>query len=127
MSNRIQWIQHKGKRILFGNWSGIREEAEYLRAIEELEAEILKQPKGHRVLTLLDQSGSIATPAITERSKRMIATAKEKGIPDSPTALVGNTGFQKAIIQAMQFFRRDIYIADSIEAGKDWLIEQADE
>lgn len=126
MSERIRWIQHKGKKILFVDYSRLQDEEKYLRAIEEMEAEVLKQPKGKKILTLVDGTDSIATTVITERSKRMMATSKESGIPDSPTALVGMTGFKKAIIQAMQFFRPDIHISDSIEAAKDWLIEQVD-
>jgi hypothetical protein len=34
---------------------------------------------------------------------------KRMGISDSPTALVGNTGFSKAVALANQFFRPDIY------------------
>ncbi len=125
MSNRFQWIEYKGHKILFVDWSGIRQEADYLKVIEELEAEILKLPKGQKILMLIDQTGSIASLAITDRSKRMMDTAKENGIPDSPTALVGNTGFSKAIVQALQFFRRDLHMADSIEDAKEWLIKQA--
>jgi hypothetical protein len=28
------------------------------------------------------------------------------------------------VVQAMQFVRRDLHLADSIEAGKDWLVQQ---
>jgi len=124
MSEHVKWIQYKGKRILYVDYSRIRDEQKYLKAIEEMEAEVLKQPKGHKILTLMDMTGSLATTAITERSKKMTATSKEYGIPDSPTALVGLSGFQKAIVQAMQFFRPDIHLAVSIEAAKDWLVEQ---
>jgi hypothetical protein len=34
---------------------------------------------------------------------------KRMGISDSSTALVGNTGFSKAVALANQFFRPDIY------------------
>jgi hypothetical protein len=76
------------------------------------------------MLTLTDVTDTTMTPAITERSKRMVAAAREAGIPDSPTAMVGLTGFQKAVVQAMQFFRDDLYVASDIEAAKDWLVEQ---
>ena len=126
MSERIQWIEYKGKRILFVDYSKLREEEPYLKAIEEMEAEVLKQPKGTIILTLIDFTGSIATTAITERSKKMTAAAKAAGIPDSPTVLVGIAGFKKSIVQAMQFFRPDIHLADSVEAAKDWLVKQVD-
>jgi hypothetical protein len=124
MSRYAQWIKHKGKRILFADYSGLRDEDEYLLAFDTTERELLRVPKGTMVPTLLDVTDTLLSPAITERAKKMTEAAKAKGIPDSPTALVGLSGFQKAVVQAMQFFRRDIRIVESIEAGKDWLVEQ---
>jgi hypothetical protein len=69
-------------------------------------------------------SNTRSSAAVTERGKRMTEAARAKGIPDSPTALVGLAGFQRAIVQAMQFFRGDIRMVESVEAGKDWLVEQ---
>jgi hypothetical protein len=54
----------------------------------------------------------------------MTDAAKERGIPDSPTVIVGVSGFQRAVVQAMQFLRRDLHLAESIEAGKEWLVQQ---
>ena len=38
--------------------------------------------------------------------------------------MVGMTGIQKAVVQALQFFRRDLHVADSLEEGLDWVVEQ---
>jgi len=124
MGKYTQWIFHKGTRILFANFSNIRDEDDYLEAFDEAESELLSQPVGRMVPMLMDVSNSLLSTAITERSKRMIEAATEKGIPNSPSAIYGMSGFQKAVVQAMQFFRKDIYIAPSLEAGKDWLVKQ---
>lgn len=125
MSERIYWIKYKGKKILFVDFSGIQDEETYLRAIEQLEAEYLKQPVGHSVPTLIDSTGSVVTPAVTARSRQMIATMRSHGVPSSGiTAVVGVSGFQKAIVQAMRFVVPGLYPADTIEAAKDWLVEQ---
>ena len=42
MGKNVQWITHKGKRILFLNAAGMRE-AEYAAAIDELKQELLKE------------------------------------------------------------------------------------
>ena len=126
MSRYAQWIMHKGKRILFADYSGLSDQEEYLRAIGETERELLNQPAGRMVPMLLDTSNTRSSTAITERGKQMAEAAKAKGIPDGPSAIVGLSGFQKAVVQAMQFFRRDIHIVESMEAGKDWLVEQMD-
>jgi hypothetical protein len=124
MNERIQWIQHKGKRILFVDASNLHEEDKFLKLLEDAEAEIVVQPKGHAILTLFYSPNSLVTKAIADRSKQVFANAKAKGIPTGPTAWVGSSGFQKAVVSAMQYFIKEIHIAESIEAAKDWLAEQ---
>ncbi len=124
MSRYAEWIVHKGQRILFADYSGLVDEEKYLSAIAETEGEILKQPPGKMVPLLFNMTNTRASTAITDRAKRMTDAAKARGIPDSPTAIVGVSGFQRAVVQAMQFVRRDLHLADSIEAGKDWLAQQ---
>jgi hypothetical protein len=45
VSEYWQWIEHKGKRILFINFAGLKEEKAYVQAIADVEREILRQPK----------------------------------------------------------------------------------
>jgi hypothetical protein len=125
MGEYTKWIEHKGAKILYVNYAGIQDEEEYMRAIDEFEAEILSQPKGHQIRALVDVAGSVLTPSITERNKAVEQKARELGIPDSPTAMVGLSGFKMAVVQALAFFRPDLYIADSVESAKDWLVKQA--
>lgn len=124
MSRYAQWIVHKGQRILYVDYSGLVDEEEYLDAIGETEQEILGQLPGQMLPLLFDMTDTRASTAITDRAKRMTDAAKERGIPDSPTVIVGVSGFQRAVVQAMQFLRRDLYLAESIEAGKEWLVQQ---
>ena len=124
MSERIQWIQHKGKRILYIDGSHIREEAEFLKLLEEAEATIIAQPKGRGLLTLFYSTDSLITKPTIDRAKQAFANAAEKGIPNGPTAWVGSSGFQRAAVTAMQFFIKVIHVADSIEEAKDWLAAQ---
>ena len=124
MEKRVSWIEHKGKRILYVKYAGLRDEAAYLEAIDEFEREILQQPVGRRFLVIVDVTDSVLTTRITQRNKEAAARAKAKGIPDSPTALVGLTGLKMAVVQAMQFVRPDLYPASSIEAAKEWLVQQ---
>ena len=124
MSERLEWIELEGVRVLVADFSGIRVEDEYLQAFDVMEAEILKQPEGVMVPLILDLSDTLLSPAITERGKGMMDAAGEAGIPDSPTALVGLSGFQKAVVQALQFLRRDLYVASGMEDAKGWLARQ---
>jgi len=124
MSERLQWIEHKGKRILLVKFAGIREERVYVEAFADLEREILRQPKGQFVPLVVDVSDTRVTRAVIDRAKQMMEKAKAKGIPDSPVALVGLAGAQKAIVSAMQLLRPDIHVASSSGEASEWIAKQ---
>ena len=127
MGNRVQWIEHRGKKILFCDYSNIHDEEDYIRAIVETEVEVLKQVPGTLILMLIDTTGSHITSRVTQRTRELAAAARKRGIPSSPTAIVGVSGpAQKAIVMAMQFLRPDLRTAESVAAAKDWLVGQAD-
>lgn len=120
MSKHIQWIEHKGKRILHSDFSGLKGE-EYVRAIDECYREILRQPADSIVLSLTDTSNSLSSSDTTAESKDWEAVVKEKGIL-MRVAVVGIPLWQKV---AAQLIRADIYYASSVEDAKDWLVAQA--
>ena len=124
MSEYTKWIEHKDVKILYVNYAGIKDEDVYMRAIDDFEAEVMNQPKGHQMRVLVDVTDSVLTPRITERNKEIENKARESGVPDSPTAMVGLSGFKLAVVQALAFFRPDLYIADGVEAAKEWLVKQ---
>ncbi len=126
MGNRVQWIEHQGKRILFCDYSN-QDEEEYIQTLAETETEVLKQEPGTLILMLIDTTGSLITSKITGRARELAAAARKRGIPSSPTAIVGVSGAaQKAILAAMQFLRPDLRTAESIAAAKDWLVRRLD-
>jgi len=124
MSKYVNWIEYQGRPIMFVNYAGLHDEAEYLRAIKEFESETLKQPPGSRFRILTDVTDSILTSAILQGNKDAAARAKEAGIPDNPTALVGLAGFKLATAHAFSFFRPGLYFASSMQDAKDWLVKQ---
>lgn len=124
MNERIQWLQHRGKRILLIDLSNMRDEEKLLQMLEEAEAEVLRQPKGEKILTIFNTPNALVTTKITERGKQISDNAKLNGIPNGPVAIISSSGFQKAVISALQVVRKDIHPADSIEAAKEWLVNQ---
>ena len=124
MSEYFQWIEHKGKRVLLIKFAGLKDEKVYVQAIADLEREILRQPRGQLVPLVMDVSDTRVTKAVTDRGKQMMQTAKAKGVPDSPTVLVGLSGAQKAIVLALQIVRPDLHVAGSLEEAKDWIVKQ---
>jgi hypothetical protein len=128
MGNRVKWIEHKGEKILFCDYSNIRDEEEFIQAIEETEPEVLKQAPGTLILMLIDATDSLVTSKVTGRARELAAAARGRGIPSSPTAIVGVSGpAKKAVIAAMQFLRPDLRGVDSVAEAKDWLVSRAGE
>ena len=119
MSERIQWIQHGGKEILYSDYSEVSE-AQYLTLVDEMEGELLKKPQGSNLLILINVKDSNMTPATRDRGKQTSAVVQEAGIT-SLTAVVGISGVQRIIVQAIS---KDTYFAKDIGSAKDWLVSQ---
>ena len=119
MSKHVQWVSHKGKKILFVDAAGLQE-AEYLALLEEMRQEILKQPNG--ALVLVDATKTEMTSAVTKKAREVVAETKAKGIPDRPTAVVGLAGLQKATAQLLG--RGTQHFSNTIEEAKEWLVKE---
>ena len=118
MGEHMQWVTHKGKRILFVNCARLGE-AEILASFEEMKQELLKERTGPMVL--IDISDIDMTTALIGKAKELTAATKEAGIKDGPNAIVGLTGLQKAVAQ---LFGRGVHFADSVGEAKEWLVRE---
>jgi hypothetical protein len=118
MGEHIQWVTHKGKRILFVNCARLGE-AEILASFEGMKQELLKERTGPMVL--IDISDIDMTTALIGKAKELTAATKDAGIKDGPNAIVGLTGLQKAVAQ---LFGRGVHFADSVGEAKEWLVKE---
>jgi hypothetical protein len=118
MTRYAQWIEHKGKRILFIDGPGLSE-AQYIEAMEEMKQEVLKEKNG--ALVLVNVSGIDMTKAVVDKSKEVVNATKKAGIPDRANVVVGLTGLQKAVAQ---LFGRGVRFVDTVEEGKEVLIRE---
>ena len=118
MARYAQWIEHKGRRILFINGPGLNE-AQYIEAMEEMKQEILKEKDG--ALVLVNVSGIDMTKAVVDKSKEVVNATKKAGIPDRANVVVGLTGLQKAVAQ---LFGRGVHFVDTVEEGKEVLVKE---
>jgi hypothetical protein len=117
MSDRVSWIEYKGARILYGDYSGLSGQ-EVIEVINEFQDELLQQPPGS-VVTLTNVANCLVTGEVKDRFKAL--AQQSKGISKG-AATIGVTGFKKAIAVLL---RTDLYYADSLEEAKEWLVEQA--
>ena len=118
MASHVQWITHKGVRILFMNGKGLSE-AENFAAQDELKEELLSDRSSPPVL--VDLSNTAMTQKTSNKSKEVAAATKAANLPDGPTAVVGLTGLQKAVAQ---LFGRGARYFSNIEEAKDWLVKE---
>jgi len=118
MGKHVQWIEHKGVRILFLDGKGLPE-AENFEAQEELKQGLLKDRSSPPVL--VDLSNTVMTQKTSGKSKEVAAATKAEGLPDGPSAIVGLNKLQKAVAQ---LFGRGARYFDNLDQAKEWLVKE---
>jgi hypothetical protein len=116
---RVQFIEHKGKRVLFINYADC--DITMLKAVTEEMHRVISRELPNSVLTLNDVTG-------TSFDSESVALLKSKVAANAPyvkrAAVIGITGLQRLIYEAVQrFSQRSIPLFDSREEALDWLIK----
>ncbi len=117
-TERIKWIDYKGKKILFSDMSNAQGD-ELLEATKEYRDKVLACPPGP-ILVLLDFTNAKMDKEAVGIAYDVEKQEKEKGI-DKTAACIGMTGMKKVIVQGV---KRDLHLANSLEEAKDWLATQ---
>jgi hypothetical protein len=63
----ISWIEHKGKKILLTDYTGIKMEKEMVAHLEKVVPLVESLEKGSKILMLVDLTGCYATPGFISR------------------------------------------------------------
>jgi len=118
--SRVQFITHKGKKILYFDLSSCKI-AEISAVVAEATRTVASQPPGS-VLALTNVTD-------TELSKDSSAAIKDFTAHNKPfikaSAVIGVEGLRKVIYNAaMAFSGRQISAFATIEQAKDWLAAQ---
>jgi hypothetical protein len=126
MNRHIRWITEGSQRLLLVDCAG-KKEPDMLAAMDEYQQELLSLPPNTKLLVLMDMSRTAPYPSVNAKGREMTAAAKARGIPDYPTAIVGFTSVQKGIAQMFITLQRNsnLHLADTLEAGKAWLLKRA--
>jgi hypothetical protein len=119
MSERVQWLNHNGYRILSADYSGLYE-ADYLKTMETVKQLLLKEPPNSIVLVMANVTNTHASGKVRDKGKEVAeAMGKFKG---QAYAVIGVTGIMKVIAKT---FVRSMYFANSEEDAKAHLVEEA--
>ena len=117
---RIQFINHKGKKILYFDFSSCRPD-EANKVVEDAMAFVKKQPQ-KSLYTLTNVSGIRFDTNIGDKFKDFAAHNKPYVIAG---AVVGISGLLKVLYTAItKFTGRNLPAFDTVEQAKDWLAQQ---
>ena len=120
MSGSGSWIEHKGKRVLFHDFSGLFEE----KAMAALEGyqKYVEDINAKRVPLLLDITGAIANDEILERFKD-IAVQNVRNERYSKIAVIGAKGVLEFFVHLVnQTSNAGARPFESKEEALDWLV-----
>lgn len=118
--SRVNFIGHKGKHILFIDFSKASTE-EVLAIIKEAKLLIALQPL-NSLLTLTDVTEGAYNPRTSPEMREYIAHNKPYV---KAAAVIGVKGLKKVIFDTIVLLtKRRMALFDNAEDAKDWLIKQ---
>jgi hypothetical protein len=120
MSELVRWIRHGQEKILFNDYSGLREQ-QYLQELDETIALIKEAIAAQEpyLLVLTDVSNTTTTIRITDKAKE--CTELYKGIK-TLSAIVGVMGAKRVIANLLV---PGIQICADRDEGLEWLVAEA--
>ena len=122
MSTRVKWITHKGKRIIFLDYTHLNPDhkKEFFKVLDEARNFILSA--GNNLLILVDVNNSFTDSEIMQKIKE---DAKIEKPQIKREAVVGITGIKAILLKAINMFSgQDIKPFSTIEEAKDWLTKE---
>jgi len=114
---RVQFIQHKGKKILHLNFADCKAD-EVLTVIDQARA-VIRTQQNHSVFTLTDVTNTAFNSKVSDAMKEFVVHNKPYIVA---SAVVGVTGLKQIIFNAvMKFSGRKLHAIDNVAEAKDWL------
>lgn len=96
---RVEWISHKGKKILFINYSEIKSQGEMLEVLNE-SLKIIREASG-TILALSDMTNASVGPDFMKEAKEK---GKELAGKAEKTAILGITGLKSMLLKGYNLF-----------------------
>ncbi|MDH4162903.1 MAG: hypothetical protein OEW15_09485 [Nitrospirota bacterium] len=119
--SRVQFIEHKGKKILHMNFSHCKPD-EVLSIIDQAKPVIAAQPP-KSLCTLTDVTETGFNTKVSDSMKEFVTHNKPFIVA---SAVVGVTGLKQIIFNAvMKFSGRELHAFDTLDKAKDWLSEHS--
>lgn len=121
LTNRIRWVEHKEKPILYIDYSHFLDTDETIKAILEVNDFVKKLGK-YELLMLIDVRKSYADEKIIVKALKNNALIVKPYVKKA--AVIGVTTTQEVILTVVNMFSSlGIKPFDNIDDAKDWLID----
>jgi hypothetical protein len=118
MSNKIYFLEHNGKKILYHDLRACTAD-ECVKILEEAKLFITSLPVDNSLLGLNDVRDAKINTAVIQAAKEYAKIAKPYSYK---SAIVGVDGLKNIMLQGIiQFSNLNIAQFDTIEKAKDWL------
>jgi hypothetical protein len=115
----VSWINYGGKKLLFVDYNGVKNENELLKILYE-EIEILKN-ETQRQFILVNIGNSYSTEKYRQEVQRLTKEIVKHKTEKS--AIIGMVGLKKVIFGAMiKFSDGHVKLFDTEEDAKKWLV-----
>jgi hypothetical protein len=119
--DRVSWIEYKGKRILYEDFSGLQNPEDIYRVTDTSTALICKEPEAS-VLLLTDVTGARYNSSII---RRLEENSKLTTPYMRAYVIVGVKGLAMVVLEGFKVFTGlDVKLCDTREEGKEWLVQQ---
>jgi hypothetical protein len=121
MKERIHFVKYKGKTILLEDFSGVKEEDEFIALLGEVEKVVHSMPK-KSLLVVVDLTNARVSPRISQASKE--ATASNTPYVHA-SAIVGISTLMQIVLRAVSAFAsRELTSFATREEAMEWLINR---
>ncbi len=118
MSDRVKWLKHNGKEILFTDWKNLRDDDKFVATVKETSEYVISLQR-YELLELIDVTNSHKTPNVLKTMKQMSLQTKPF---NKKKAIVGLATFQRILLEAInQFAGEKIRAFEHQEEAMEWL------
>ncbi len=122
MSDRVKWIDYKGRHILFVDLDSLNEEKVYVETMGAFINEISKLNNKKILFGLINMPNLKTSITVNAKGKELMDICNKNKV-DAVAAIVGMKSWQKTMANLIKGNRKIEYF-DTIEMAKDWLADQ---
>ena len=99
---KVQWITHKGKKVLFSDYSNVKSQAEMLSILNQYLEEV--RASSGKILIFADVSDAATGPDFMKQAKEQGKSLIER---TDKSAIIGITGLKGMLLKGYNLFSGD--------------------